>query len=173
MKDRTWQRALKLPALVDHILNRQLRDALGRLSSRRRYRLAGECLRSGCCCEAPGLRATFLVWHTPVLRRLFLRWQERVNGLEHVGSDRASRVFVFRCTHFDRPTRACDSYASRPGFCRDYPRALLDQPCPELFPACGFRLVAANADGLRRALLAQPLTDEQRARLLRELHLEE
>ena len=86
--------------------------------------------------------------------------------------DRRERTFVFRCTHFDPATRSCDSYASRPGMCRDYPRALLQQAHPELLPGCGYRPLARNADALRRALLDEPLTDEQRARLRRELFLE-
>jgi uncharacterized protein len=173
MKDRLWLRALKLPALLNHRVNRIALGALGHLARRRSHRLAGECRRSGCCCEAPALRVAAPVWRSPVLVRLFLEWQRRVNGFELRSRDSAAHVFVFRCTHFDRQTRRCDSYASRPGFCRDYPRVLLAQPCPELLPGCGYRLVAPNAEGLRRALRAQPLTDEQRVRLQRELHLEE
>lgn len=173
MRDRFWQRALKLPALLNHRVNRLALSALERMVGRRRHRLSGECRRSGCCCEAPALRVAPLVWRSPVLVRLFLGWQRSVNGFELTARDGNAHLFIFRCTHFDRRTRLCDSYASRPGFCRDYPRALLAQPCPELFPACGYRLVAANAEGLRRALAARPLTEEQRVKLARELHLDE
>ena len=88
-----------------------------------------------------------------------------------VEARRRERTFV-RCTHFDRSTRACDSYSSRPGMCRDYPRALLYQTHPVLLPGCGYRPLARNAAELRQALRDRPLTDEQRARLLRELFLE-
>ncbi len=173
MKDRLWQRALKLPALLNHRLNRIALRAAERALGRRQYRLAGACRCSGCCCEAPALRVVCPVWHSSVLARLFLWWQSRVNGFELTARDGAAHVFVFRCTHFERESRRCDSYSSRPGFCRDYPRALLAQPNPELLPGCGHRLVAPNAAKLRRALLAESLTHEQRARLMRELHLEE
>ena len=107
----------------------------------------------------------------PRLRRAFLWWQKQVNGFVLVESRRAERTFVFRCTHFDARTRTCDSYASRPGMCRDYPRALLAQPSPALLPGCGYRPVARGAARLRQALADQPLTDEQHARLARDLHL--
>ena len=106
-----------------------------------------------------------------MLRRLFLRWQEAVNGFVLTQARRSERTFVFRCTHFDAATRSCDSYASRPGMCRDYPRALLFQPQPEMLSGCGYRPVARNAARVLRVLQDQPLTDEQRVRLSRELHL--
>jgi Fe-S-cluster containining protein len=108
-----------------------------------------------------------------MLRRLFLAWQRHVNGFELQGRDVPGRSYVFRCTHFDPATRSCDSYDSRPGMCRDYPRALLWQPRPEMLVGCGYRPVAPNAAALRRALQAQDLTEEQRERLARGLFLDE
>ena len=142
-----------------------------RLRGERPFELGGECRRCAACCEAPAIQANAFVWHMPRLRRLFLLWQRVVNGFELTGSDDRTHVFVFRCTHFDWATRSCDSYASRPGICRDYPRALLRQPGPVLLPGCGYRPVAPNAARLRRALADQPLTEEQRARLERDLYL--
>ena len=112
------------------------------------------------------------VWYLPTLRRLFLWWQRVVNGFELTGRDPRQRVFVFRCTHFDPTSRLCDSYDSRPGFCRDYPRGLLAQPSPQLLPGCGFRVVARNAEGLRAALAARGLSREQMDRLAAGLHLD-
>jgi hypothetical protein len=132
--------------------DRSRRAALGE----RPYRLGGTCQRCAACCEAPAVRVHALVWLAPLLRRSFLWWQEKVHG----------------CTHFDRATRSCDSYASRPGMCRDYPRALLYQASPELLPGCGYRPLARNAAALKRALDARPLSAEQRERLARQLHLE-
>jgi uncharacterized protein len=68
--------------------------------------------------------------------------------------------------------RLCDSYETRPGLCRDYPRALLDQPVPEFLPGCGYRATAPGARRLLTVLDQQPLTAEQRDRLKRGLHLE-
>jgi hypothetical protein len=111
-------------------------------------------------------------FYLPTLRRLFLAWQERVNGFVLVGRDRTERTFIFRCTHFDVATRSCDSYHSRPGICRDYPRALLAQPDPQMLPGCGYRPVVADS-GLRRHLATIPLSPEKRAKLFKELHLED
>lgn len=90
----------------------------------------------------------------PIVRAAFLWWQRVVNGFEMVSFERRPWSFSFRCTHFDEVTRTCDSYHSRPGMCRDYPRLLLDQPWPELFEACGYRAEPTNAPRLAEALAA-------------------
>jgi Fe-S-cluster containining protein len=113
-----------------------------------------------------------VAWHVPTLRRIFLWWQRQVNGFELVQRDVGSRTVVFRCTHFDWTSRSCDSYASRPGICRDYPRALLWQPTPEMLPGCGYRPVSPRADQLRTALERHPLSEEQKARLRKGLFLD-
>ena len=95
-----------------------------------------------------------------------------MNGFELQEARRAERTFVFRCTHFDWDTRRCDSYETRPGICRDYPRALLDQPLPELLPGCGYRARRRARGRMLTVLDQQPLTEEQRARLKRDLRLE-
>jgi len=111
------------------------------------------------------------VFNLRSLRTIFLWWQRAVNGFELVASHRRERVFVFRCTHFDLATRACDSYESRPGMCRDYPRILLHQAYPEFLPGCGYKAVPRNAAGLARAIAATGLDPERRAKLERDLGL--
>ena len=172
MRDGPVRRALKAVARGGFRLNLATWRAWRRLRGDRPYGLAGACNLCGECCDAPAIRAGRLVWYLPTLRWLFLRWQRAVNGFELASRDVAQRVFVFRCTHFDPLTRRCDSYESRPGMCRDYPRAMLDQASPEMFPGCGFRAVAPNAEGLRIALGRLPLTAEQEAKLRRGLHLD-
>jgi hypothetical protein len=136
------------------------------------YALGGDCRRCARCCEAPSIRVGRLTWYLPTLRRTFLWWQEKMNGFVLVERARAARVFVFRCTHFDLETRSCDSYDSRPGICRDYPRGLLDQPHPEMLPGCGYRPVLRGAGRLLRVLDEQPLTSDQRTKLAKGLYLE-
>lgn len=172
MRDGALRRAVKAAARGAFFLNLWTDRARRRLLGQRPYRLGGDCRRCAACCEAPAIRVHALVWLAPTLRRVFLWWQERVNGFVLVEARRGERTFVFDCTHFDRATRACDSYDSRPGMCRDYPRALLHQARPELLPGCGYRPIAPNAARLREALDARPLSEEQRARLRRELFLE-
>jgi Fe-S-cluster containining protein len=173
MRDGPVRRALKGLALAFFYANLLPSRWWQRLRGGVPFALGGSCRRCARCCERPSVRANALVWHWPALRRAFLRWQERVNGFRLVEVRRREWTFVFSCEHFDRETRACDSYASRPGMCRDYPRALLAQPGPELLPGCGYRPVARRARALRRALDAQPLTPEQRARVQRGLYLDE
>jgi uncharacterized protein len=86
--------------------------------------------------------------------------------------DGPGRVFVFRCTHFDPVTRLCDSYATRPGMCRDYPRALLYQPSPELLPGCGYRVVARGRERWLRVLGQSGLSDEQLQKVKKGLYLD-
>lgn len=172
MKDGALRRTVKAVARSAFFLNLWTDRGRRRLLGERPYLLGGACQRCAACCEAPAVRVHALVWLAPTLRRAFLWWHEKVNGFELVEARRRERTFVFRCTHFDRTMRSCDSYSSRPGMCRDYPRALLNQTHPELLPGCGYRPLARNAAELRRALLERPLSDEQRARLRRELFLE-
>jgi len=172
MQDGPWRRGVKRVALWNFYASVGLSRAFRRWRGGTPFRLGGECGRCASCCEAPGIQVGWATWYLPTLRRAFLWWQRAVNGFELVERDLRQRVFVFRCTHFDRATRSCDSYASRPGMCRDYPRALLHQPDPELLPGCGYRPVAPNAARLLRVLDAQPLTPEQRSRLKTGLHLD-
>ena len=172
MRDGLGRRALKRVALWNFSVNLRVHRAWRRARGERPFVLGGDCRRCARCCEAPAIQAHPVVWHLGTLRRLFLRWQERVNGFVLEGADAASRTFVFRCTHFDPATRACDSYDSRPGMCRDYPRLLLWQPNPEMLPGCGYRPLAPNRLHLEALLRDQPMSAEQRERLRRGLHLE-
>jgi uncharacterized protein len=172
MRDGAVRQSLKAVARALFWLNVTLDRRLRRLRGERPHLLAGACQRCARCCEAPAVRATALVWHVRAPRAAFLWWQKRVNGFELAEALPQGRLFVFRCTHFDWTTRACDSYDSRPGMCRDYPRALLFQPLPEMLPGCGYRALPPNAAGLRRALDAQGLAPDQLERLKKDLHLE-
>jgi Fe-S-cluster containining protein len=172
VKDGPVRRALKRAALWNFEASLSLLRAFERRRGRIPYDLGGECRRCARCCEAPGIQVGWAIWYLPLLRRLFVAWQEHVNGFVLTGRERAGRVFVFKCTHFDWTTRSCDSYESRPGMCRDYPRVLLAQANPEFLPGCGYRAVAANADGLVRAIERASVTREQMARLKKDLRLE-
>lgn len=172
MRDGPGRRVLKAFARALFYANRAPWLFWRRLRHLDVWRLGGECRRCAACCEQPAIRANLLVWHMPLLRRLFLWWQQGVNGFALAGTVPRERLFQFECTHFDRTTRACDSYASRPGMCRDYPRALLAQPAPKLLAGCGYRPVLRSASRMLRVLESQPLSAQQRERLVRELRLE-
>lgn len=166
MRDGPLRRAIKALAraaqVVDLRLARRLRGAP-------LFRLEGACTACSACCEAPAVQVPRLLFHLRSWRAVLVFWHRHVNGfvLEHL--DRRSHVLVFRCTHLDPTTRRCDSYASRPLMCRDYPRPVLDHTPPELFPTCGFLALPTNAEGLDRALQAQGLAPEHLEELRRRL----
>jgi uncharacterized protein len=172
MRDGLALRALKRVLLWQYTADLQIQRGLARLRGERPWTLAGGCQRSGQCCEAPALEAGLITWSFPRLRRLFLAWQRRVNGFELSHVDTDGRLFVFRCSHYDRKSRSCDSYDSRPGVCRDYPRNLMPQANPQLHPRCGYRALPPNAASLRTAIDALEVTPEQREKLRRGLRLD-
>lgn len=129
------------------------------------YELGGRCCRSGKCCEAPAIRVSFWIWYLPTVRRLFVWWQHRINQFDLVETRPTQRVFVFRCNHFDWQTRQCDSYETRPGMCRDYPRGLLSQTSPEFFAECGYFPLERRRGVWSKILDNQELNHDQRERL--------
>jgi Fe-S-cluster containining protein len=172
VKDGAGRRLIKAAALGLFYVDLGVSRGLAWLRGDRPHRLAGQCRGSAECCEEPGIAVSRAVWHVPSLRRLYVWWQETVNGFVLSGELRQGRVLLFRCTHFDWESRRCDSYESRPGMCRDYPRVLLSQPAPRMLPGCGYRPLARNAERLARALEARKLDPQTLARLKRELYLE-
>jgi hypothetical protein len=172
MRDGPLLRVVKALALLRFGVDLAAHRAIRRARGERAWVLGGRCQRCAACCDAPAIAVGGVTWSVPLARRAFLWWQRRVNGFELVRADEDDRSFVFRCTHFDRATRSCDSYDSRPGMCRDYPRLLLWQPNPELLPGCGYRAAPPNAAGLRGALDRLDLTPEQREKLRKGLRLD-
>ncbi len=154
-------------------LNLWTARAWARLRGSRPYALGGACGGCARCCEEPAIRANAVVWYLRTPRFLFLWWQQKVNGFVLLRAEARERVFVFRCTHFDPSTRRCDSYSTRPGMCRDYPRGLLQQPRPEFLEGCGYRAVNPAAKKLLRVLETRHLPPEQLEKLKTGLYLRE
>lgn len=173
MRDGPLRTTVKRFALLVYLARVSLHRSQMRANGEIRYRLGGSCVLCAKCCEAPGIQVGALTWYLPLFRKIFLGWHRIVNGFELVEKSRADRAFIFRCTHFDTTTRRCDSYSSRPGMCRDYPRPFLEQANPEFFEGCGFKAVALSRDGLLRALEASALSPDQRVKLSKELYLDD
>jgi hypothetical protein len=136
------------------------------------YRLTGSCLRCGKCCETPTIRIFPLFFFLKSLRRLIIAWQRHINGFEFIRASRREKCLVFRCTHLDPATKRCDSYSSRPGICRDFPRNQLDFPVPVFFDGCGFRAVLRNAETFKASLASLDLPPQTLQKLKHDLQLE-
>jgi hypothetical protein len=136
-----------------------------------RYRLTGTCNGCGQCCEQPGIQVEKITWHLTSARALFLWWQRVVNGFELVSVEPKYRLFSFRCTHYDPATRQCDSYDSRPYFCRDYPVNLTFDALPEFFPECSHGAVDRKAEQLLAALRDAGVPPEKMEELRKKLYL--
>ncbi len=173
MRDGPVRSAIKALALGIYNVRLSLHRMEKRANGGIPHELGGACVLCAKCCEAPGIQVGSFTWYLPLFQKILLSWHKRVNGFELVEKSRAARALIFRCTHFDPKTRRCDSYHSRPGMCRDYPRALLEQANPELFEGCGFKPLARDRVKLLRALDSQPLTEEQRGKLRKGLLLED
>jgi Fe-S-cluster containining protein len=142
-----------------------------RRRGQQRYRLTGSCLGCGRCCEAPSQAVSRLTWFVPSARRVFLWWQRVVNGFELVSADARFRIFTFRCTHYQPELKRCDSYASRPLMCRDYPQHLTFAALPELFPECSYVIQDKNAASFQAALKASGLSPDKVRELEEKLYL--
>lgn len=163
--------AIKAVARVFYFLEVWLGRAWLRQRGEIRYELLGECQRCARCCEEPSLRLNPLLFHLKPLRNAVIWWQWYVNRFAAKRSDFETCVITFKCHHFDWRTRRCDSYDTRPGLCRDYPRFLMEQPWPELHDDCGYRALDRNAARLAAALDGVEMSEEERERLKRKLHV--
>jgi len=167
MRDGPLRVALKFVARSVWSLELGARRAL----TAQRWQLTGDCGGCASCCERPSITVGKALWYLPWSRATFMAWQRHVNGFELIEAERETRTFVFRCSHFDWETRRCDSYASRPFMCRDYPRALLDGAWPELFEGCGYALRDREGAGMAEALDRADLSPQKREELKRRLRL--
>ena len=172
MKDATSlalvKRIIRLLWSLDRLLRR-----IFMIGRRWRYwKLDGACNGCGSCCVEPSIHVGLITWQLPLARRLFVAWQERINGFVYFGQDEEGHALIFRCTHYEPACKRCDSYASRPSMCREYPKTLLAQAWPELFPTCGHRVRARKADKLRQGIEATSLSPEAKAELRRKLRID-
>ena len=110
------------------------------------------------------------LFHLRTLRWLMRLWHGKINGFEWIGEDRKSHSLIFRCTHWNPETQRCDSYRSRPGMCRDYPRPLLYHPVPRFLDPCGYYAEHRNASKIRDRLERMDLSEEKRRYLEDKLH---
>ena len=173
MKDGSFRRVVKALArarfAVDLRITRWIRARRGRPL----YVLKGSCVRCGQCCETPMIRIPSPCFHLRSVRAMILWWHREVNGLELIQTDRKTHTFTFRCTHWDQASKECDSYESRPGFCRDYPRPLLESSSGSFLDRCGHYAVLRQAAKVRAALERLDLAPDKRRELEERLRARE
>lgn len=172
-KDGPIRATLKGVALVRRAVGVGLARLWLRLRGKPRYRLRGSCNGCGRCCERPTVSVGLLVNRFVGIRAIFLAWHRWVNGFLFVDHDTEWRTIAFRCTHYDPESGLCDSYATRPWMCRDYPRNLLYAPVPEFFDECGYYAVDRYADRIRASLRRIDIDEETLVHLEEKLHVRE
>jgi len=170
MKDNLTRRSIKFVARLRYLTDLKITRLILRLKGQPRYRLRGQCNRCGACCETPMIRMVAPLFHLRSARWLMRLWHEKVNGFEPIGEDKQTHALIFRCTHWDPDTKRCDSYRSRPGLCRDYPRPLLYHPVPDFLDSCGYYAQHKNASKIRARLEELDLSEDKRKYLENKLH---
>ena len=174
MRDGPIRRTIKRVTLCIYYLDKWLLCLFRKKTvGERRYVLTGTCDPCGKCCETPAIQIPSILFFLPILKRLFIIWQVKVNGFEFIKEDRQSGCILFSCSHYDPITRLCDSYKSRPGMCRDYPIILLKSPCPVLFSECSYCVVDKRASTLKSYLDSCNIPEEKRKKLYQKLYIED
>ncbi len=165
MRDCLWRRALKRVALVRYRIDLGFTRLMLRLKGEPRYVPRGACNGCGGCCTTPMIQTFPYILYFRSIRWCLLTWHRVVNGFEFMAENRKTGVVMFRCTHYVEETKQCDSYESRPGMCRDYPRNLLYDPVPNFLPGCGHSAESKNADLIRESFKDLDLPPEKRKEL--------
>ncbi len=161
MKDGGIRKTFKLMALGRYRIDLVFTRFVLKLRGEPGYSLGGHCSGCGACCRSPMIRTYAIFFYFRSLRWLYLWWHCTINGFELIEEDRIERTFTFRCTHLVPETQQCDSYSSRPGMCRDYPRNLLYDPNPQFIDECTHCPVAENAELIEASLDELDLPSEK------------
>lgn len=136
-----------------------------------RYELTGKCESCAKCCEKPAIAIGPITNKISFIRFIYIAWQKHINGFIFLEHDKEKGVLYFTCSHFDTFTRKCDSYDSRPGMCRDYPRNLLYTSIPDFFVECGYKPKDKNADRFNIALDKAKISEEKKEKIRKKLFL--
>lgn len=139
---------------------------------RPKYTLTGKCEGCGKCCEKPAIKVGFLVNFLKSFRWVYVLWQRKINGFILQQHNEETQVLYFTCTHWDATSKRCDSYESRPGMCRDYPRNLLYSSVPDFFDECGYKPLDKNAAKFNLALEKVLIDEEKKKKIKEKLFLE-
>lgn len=172
MRDNLAQKLIKNTLRHYYLFTLWLYRQNQKRKGRPKYILTGKCEGCGKCCENPAIKVGFFVAHFKSFRAIYVWWQKKINGFVYQRENAETQVLYFICTHWDPQTRLCDSYDSRPGMCRDYPRNLLYSSIPDFFKECGYKPIDKNAEKFKLALDKIPIDDEKKKKIKDKLFLE-
>ncbi len=173
MRDGVVRRTIKRIALLRYNFDLRATRAIQGLGETPLYKLCGTCNQCGACCETPMVPVFTPFFYLKSIRWLIIKWHRLVNGFDFIGENRREKTFIFKCTHWDPETKLCDSYDSRPGMCRDYPRNLIYSVRPEFLEQCSYYAVDCNSERMAAALDDLELPQEELKELKRKLHVSE
>ncbi len=173
MKDGLIRKAIKRIALLRYQADLAATRYFLKKKGKPIYELRGACKLCARCCESPSIRVSIVFFYFKSLRFLLLKWHSVINGFVYKSENRQLRMIAFRCTHFDPQTRMCDSYDSRPGMCRDYPRNLIYSTNPQFFRQCGYYATHPNAKKFSQSLDKLNLSPQKLEELKKNLHIKE
>ena len=171
MKDGIIRKAIKKIALSFYMIDLKSTREIRRLRDDPLYHLGGSCNQCGACCKSPMIQIFPPFFYLKSIRRLIIMWHRLVNGFEYIGKNYKSQILIFRCTHWNSETKVCDSYNTRPGMCRDYPRNLIYSTNPIFLDECSYYAIDKNADRLGAALGELHLSPKKLEMLKRKLHI--
>ncbi|OGL41156.1 MAG: hypothetical protein A2161_07545 [Candidatus Schekmanbacteria bacterium RBG_13_48_7] len=171
MKDGIVRKTIKYVALARYMIDLKITRLIKSVGNSQTFHLEGSCNRCGKCCENPAIILSAPFFYLKTNRWLTLKWHKIVNGFEFVGENRKEKCFIFRCTHWNPETKLCDSYETRPGLCRDYPRNQIDSTDPVFMDSCGYYAVRKNAESMGKAIDKLLLSEEKTDKLKQKLHI--
>ncbi len=171
MQDGPIKATVKLAARLRYLADLKMTRWIKSFSGEPFFRIEGACNRCGQCCQTPVIPVHPILFYLPIFKRMVIGWHRLVNGFDLIREERRAGLLVFECSHWNRVSRRCDSYNSRPGMCRDYPGNLVYAADPELFDTCGYRIVLKNAARMARALEEAGLAPETLQELKANLHI--
>ena len=174
MKDGPAIKVIKRVALWRYRWDLALTRFLRNRQNPSRFHLGGSCNKCSLCCESPMIQTYPWLFRTRIIRWVFLWWHRKINGFVLTREEKKPHIFIFKCTHFNPLLKRCDSYDSRPGMCRDYPRNLLDCTYPDPFlKDCGFYPVDVHRARLKSSLQNLEISKEKREELETRLFLKD
>lgn len=125
---------LKYLFLVDYFIDIKIKKVLFKT----RYRLTGQCLKCGLCCESIGVYMPRF-FGDKLMMGFIIVAVEKMNDFTFKGLVPEEKMLVFKCKHYNKEKNKCDIYRFRPSICHNYPIVRYFEK-PVLFDSCGYKV---------------------------------